>query len=78
MASGDSIETIEVVEPTLNMNSAKIRTVINESSTEDEGKVSFNVKWIIYFSQITFFCATCSNVFINFGQFFFSLHFSGK
>lgn len=38
MASGDSIETIEVVEPTLNMNSAKTHSVINESSTEDEGK----------------------------------------
>lgn len=42
MASGDSIETIEVVEPTLNMNSAKTHSVINESSTEDEGKPQYN------------------------------------
>lgn len=38
MASGDSIETIEVVEPTSNINSAKMHSIVNESSTEDDGK----------------------------------------
>lgn len=41
MASGDTIEleSIEVVEPTLSMNSApKIQEVTNETSTEDDGK----------------------------------------
>lgn len=38
MASGDGIETIEVVEPILNMNSAKSHSVINESSVDDEGE----------------------------------------
>lgn len=37
MASGDNIETIEVVE-SLGMNSAKSNAVISETSVDDEGK----------------------------------------